>query len=46
MVEWRNKRFESKPFCTHPNTNAIDFETLYDELGYRISFFNRPYPDD
>jgi len=38
LVEWRNKYFESKSFCQLPNTNAIDFETLYDELGYRTSF--------
>jgi hypothetical protein len=46
LVEWRNKCFESKSFCTPPNTNAIDFEALYDELGYRTSLFNRSYTDD
>ena len=40
LVEWRNKCFESKSFCTPPNTNAIDLDTLYDELSYRTRIFN------
>ena len=28
LLEWRNKCFESKSFCTLPETNAIDFNTL------------------
>jgi hypothetical protein len=41
LIEWRKKCFETKSFCTPPNTNAIDFETLYDELGYKINVFNK-----
>jgi hypothetical protein len=29
LVGWRNKCFESKFFCTPPNTNAIDLDILY-----------------
>jgi hypothetical protein len=46
LVEWRNKCLESKYFCTPPNTNAIDFETWYDERGYRTSVFNKSNPDE
>jgi len=28
LAEWRKKCFESKSFCTPPDTNAIDFSTL------------------
>lgn len=35
MVEWRDKCVESKCFCTPPNTNAIDFDALWDELTYK-----------
>lgn len=35
MIEWRNTCLESKTFCTPPQTNAIDFETLYDEIMYK-----------
>jgi hypothetical protein len=45
LVEWSNKCIESKSFSTPPNTNVIDFETLYDELGYRTSLFNKSHPD-
>jgi hypothetical protein len=45
LVEWRNKRVECKSFCTPPNTNVIDFESLYDELGFRKNIFNTSYPD-
>ena len=27
LLEWRNKCFEFKSFCTPPETNAIDFNT-------------------
>jgi hypothetical protein len=46
LVEWRDKCVESKAFSTPPNTNAIDFETLYDELGYKTNLFTKPYPDN
>jgi hypothetical protein len=46
LVEWRNKCVEIKPFAYPPNTNAIDFETLYDELSHIICLFNKSYPDD
>jgi hypothetical protein len=45
LIEWRNKCFETKSFCTPPNTNAIDFETLYDELGYKTNVFNKSNAD-
>jgi len=35
LAAWRNKRFESKSFCTPPDTNAIDFDTLWNELKYK-----------
>jgi hypothetical protein len=37
LVEWRNKCLEAKTFCTSPNTDAIDFKTLCDELCYRTN---------
>jgi hypothetical protein len=46
LVEWREKCVESKSFSNPPNTNAIDFETLYDELGYKTNLFSKPYPDN
>jgi hypothetical protein len=46
ILEWCNKCFESKSFCTPPNTNTIDFDTLYDEPHYKTNLFNKPYPDD
>ena len=35
LAEWRSKCAESKCFCTPPDTNAIDFHTLWDELTYK-----------
>jgi hypothetical protein len=32
ILEWRNNFFESKSFCTPPDTNAVDFSKLWDEL--------------
>ena len=32
LIEWRNKCYESNSYCTPPDTNVIDFETLYDEI--------------
>ena len=32
LTEWRNKCYENKYYFTPPDTNVIDFETLYDEL--------------
>jgi hypothetical protein len=46
LVEWRNKPVESKSFANPPNTNAIDFETLYEELNHRTCLLNKSYPDD
>jgi len=40
LLEWRNKCFESKSFCTPPETNAIDFNTLWNELKYKNSYFS------
>jgi len=38
VVEWHNKCFESKYFCTPPNTNSFDFNTLWSELKYKNKF--------
>jgi hypothetical protein len=46
LVEWRNKCVESKSFADPPNTNTIDFETLYDERSHGTFLFNKSYPDD
>jgi hypothetical protein len=46
LVEWHNKCFESKSFCTPPIANAIDFDILFDEVRYRTRHFNQSYPDD
>ena len=35
LVVWRNKCFDSKSFYTHPDTNAIDFDTFWNELKYK-----------
>ena len=32
LIEWRKKCYESNSYCTPPDTNVIDFETLYDEI--------------
>ena len=32
MIELCSKCYESRSFCTPPDTNAVDFESLYDEL--------------
>ena len=37
LVESRSKCVESKCFCTPPDTNAVDFDTLWDELTYKTS---------
>ena len=46
IVEWRNKCVESKSIAEPPNTNAIDLETLYDEIGYKTCLFNKPNAGD
>jgi hypothetical protein len=35
LVVWRDKCVELKCFYTPPNTNAIDFDALWDELSYK-----------
>jgi hypothetical protein len=40
LLEWRNNCFESKSFCTPPDTNVIDFNTLCNELKYKNSCFS------
>ena len=42
LVEWRNKCFDSKSLCTPRNTNAIDFNTLWNKLKYK----NQSLSDD
>jgi len=39
LLDWRNKCFESKSFCTPPETNSIDFHTLWNELKYKTVVF-------
>jgi len=39
LAEWCYKCFESKSFCTPPDTNAIDFNTLSNELKYKTRPF-------
>jgi len=38
--EWRKNCFESKSFCTPSETNAIDFNTLWNELKYKNCCFS------
>jgi hypothetical protein len=38
LLEWSNKCLVSNSFCTPPSTNAIDFDSLYDELMYKKQF--------
>jgi len=35
LAEWRNKCFEFKSFCTLQDTNAIDFNTMWNEQKYK-----------
>ena len=39
VIKWLNKCFESKSFCTPPDLNTIDFDTLWNELKYKTHFF-------
>ena len=41
LAEWPSKCGESKCFCTPPDTNAIDFATLWDELTYETSLASK-----
>ena len=43
IVEWRNKCFDSKSFCTPPHMDAIDFNTLWNQVKYKNKF---PSDDD
>jgi len=38
LLEWCNKCFEFKSFFTPPDTNDIDFNTLWKELKYKNTF--------
>jgi len=40
LAEWRNKCFESRSFCTPSDTNAFDFNTLWNELKYKNTSFS------
>jgi hypothetical protein len=40
LLKWRNKCFQSKFSCIPPETNAIDFNTLRNELNYKNSYFS------
>jgi hypothetical protein len=46
LVERWNRCLQSEPMCTPPNTNAIDFDTLWDDLRYRTRLSEQWYPDD
>jgi len=35
LADWRNRCFESKSFSSPPNSNAIDFNILWNELKYK-----------
>ena len=35
LMEWRVKCGDSKCFCTPTNTNAIDFDALWEEITYK-----------
>jgi len=35
IEDWRKKCFESTSFCTPPDTNVIDFSTLWNELKFK-----------
>jgi len=39
LLEWGNNFIESKPFCTLPDTNIIDFNILWNEVKYNNSSF-------
>ena len=41
LLEWRVKCVEFKCFFTPPNTNAIDFDALCDELTSKNRFYNK-----
>jgi len=32
LIEWHNKCYNSKSYCTPPDTNVIDFEIMYDAV--------------
>ena len=40
LAEWRSKCCELKCFCPPPDTKAIDFDTLRDELRYKNMFLS------
>jgi len=35
LIQWRNKCLEAQSFCKPPNTSAINFEIIYDEIMYQ-----------
>jgi len=39
LVEWWNKFLPSNTFCTPPNTDVIDFDTLWNKLQYKTRYF-------
>jgi hypothetical protein len=40
---WRNKCFESKYFCPPPDTNAVDFNILWNELKFKNNSITDDY---
>jgi len=40
LAEWRKKCFESKSFCTPPDTNAIVLNTLWNELKFKNTYLS------
>jgi len=44
LIERWNRWLRGKTYCTPPNTNAIDFLTLWGEVTYRTRLFEQWYP--
>jgi hypothetical protein len=45
LLQLWNKCLQEKALSTPPNTNGINFDSLYDELSHRTSLFNKNNPD-
>jgi len=44
LVEWGNRWLQGKTYRAPPNTIAIDFLTLWSEVGYRTRLFEQWNP--
>jgi len=45
VVECRNKCLREKSFCTPPNANGINFDSLFNELRHETCLFNKNNPN-